>query len=146
MVSRNEDGPLISLSLKEFVLSLGDRTSAPGGGSASAAVAAMVSSLDFLFLFFCRVSFDLTVFYLEKATGYVEPNARTRQHKAKCLQQVRHSFEANFSGLSQKTAKACDCFNGLLLSCLSIKQISVFALQPVHIKPNLNNVISYIKY
>ena len=38
-----EDGPLVSLPLRQFIYSLGSRSSAPGGGSASAAIAAMVS-------------------------------------------------------------------------------------------------------
>ncbi|KAK3702871.1 hypothetical protein QZH41_014145, partial [Actinostola sp. cb2023] len=39
------DGPLASMSLKKFILSIGARTSAPGGGSAAAAVAAIGSGL-----------------------------------------------------------------------------------------------------
>ena len=36
---------LISLPLEKFILSVGDRTSAPGGGSVAAAVGALVSIL-----------------------------------------------------------------------------------------------------
>ena len=38
-----EDGPLVSLPLRQFIYSLGSRSSVPGGGSAAAAMAAMVS-------------------------------------------------------------------------------------------------------
>lgn len=38
------DGPLVSKSLKDFILSIGARTSAPGGGSAAAAIGAIVST------------------------------------------------------------------------------------------------------
>lgn len=41
MVGDVEDGPLVSMSLRQFIYSLGSRSSAPGGGSASAAIAAM---------------------------------------------------------------------------------------------------------
>lgn len=42
MVASQDDAPLASLSLQEFVRSVGARTPAPGGGSVSAAIAAMV--------------------------------------------------------------------------------------------------------
>lgn len=44
MVQTNQDigGQLASLSLRKFVQSVGARTAAPGGGSVSAAIAAMV--------------------------------------------------------------------------------------------------------
>ena len=45
MVGGDEDGPLVSMSLKGFIHSLGSRSSAPGGGSAAAAIAAIVSTL-----------------------------------------------------------------------------------------------------
>lgn len=38
-----DDKQLVSLSLQQFVLSVGARTAAPGGGSVSAAVAALVN-------------------------------------------------------------------------------------------------------
>lgn len=41
LVETCEDGPLVSMSLRQFIYSLGSRSSAPGGGSASAAIAAM---------------------------------------------------------------------------------------------------------
>ncbi|XP_068715749.1 formimidoyltransferase-cyclodeaminase-like [Montipora foliosa] len=41
LVDSTEDGPLVSLPLRQFIYSLGSRSSAPGGGSASAAMAAM---------------------------------------------------------------------------------------------------------
>ncbi|XP_015773211.1 PREDICTED: formimidoyltransferase-cyclodeaminase-like [Acropora digitifera] len=41
LVGGADDGPLVSLPLRQFIYSLGSRSSAPGGGSASAAIAAM---------------------------------------------------------------------------------------------------------
>ena len=43
------DGPLITSTVKEFVMSVAARTSAPGGGSVSALVAALVSFLNEFF-------------------------------------------------------------------------------------------------
>ncbi|CAK6983143.1 formimidoyltransferase-cyclodeaminase [Scomber scombrus] len=45
MVRSQEDGRLVSLSLQQFVHSVGARTAAPGGGSVSAAVAALGAAL-----------------------------------------------------------------------------------------------------
>ncbi|XP_066510690.1 formimidoyltransferase-cyclodeaminase-like [Hoplias malabaricus] len=46
MVEANQDeGRLVSLSLQQFVCSVGARTAAPGGGSVSAAIAAMGAAL-----------------------------------------------------------------------------------------------------
>lgn len=42
MVRSQDDRRLVSLSLQQFVKSVGARTAAPGGGSVSAAIAAMV--------------------------------------------------------------------------------------------------------
>lgn len=42
MVKPQDDNLLVSLSLKQFVKSVSARTAAPGGGSVSAAVAALV--------------------------------------------------------------------------------------------------------
>ena len=50
------DGPLIKSTVKEFVASVAARTSAPGGGSVSALVAAMV----LIFLKYVLFSFLLT--------------------------------------------------------------------------------------
>ena len=44
LVESAEDGPLVSMPLRQFIYSLGSRSPAPGGGSASAAIAAMVST------------------------------------------------------------------------------------------------------
>lgn len=44
MIDLNQDGPLVSGSLRQFVEGLAARTSAPGGGAASAAIAAMVNT------------------------------------------------------------------------------------------------------
>ncbi|XP_028992084.1 formimidoyltransferase-cyclodeaminase [Betta splendens] len=45
MVRHQDDGRLVSLSLQQFVQSVGARTAAPGGGSVSAAVAALGAAL-----------------------------------------------------------------------------------------------------
>uniref|UniRef100_A0A3B4ZFJ6 Formimidoyltransferase-cyclodeaminase n=2 Tax=Stegastes partitus TaxID=144197 RepID=A0A3B4ZFJ6_9TELE len=45
MVKPQDDGRLVSLSLQQFVRSVGARTAAPGGGSVSAAVAALGAAL-----------------------------------------------------------------------------------------------------
>ena len=42
VIGSNKNGPLVSIPLCEFIHSLGSRTASPGGGSASAAVAAIV--------------------------------------------------------------------------------------------------------
>ncbi len=43
-VASSADGPLASASVRSFVEQLAARTSAPGGGSASACIASMVST------------------------------------------------------------------------------------------------------
>ncbi|KAM6893549.1 formimidoyltransferase-cyclodeaminase [Xenentodon cancila] len=45
MVKSQENGQLVSLSLQQFVHSVGARTAAPGGGSVSAAIAALGAAL-----------------------------------------------------------------------------------------------------
>lgn len=42
-IGATKDGPLVSSSVRSFIEQLGARTSAPGGGSASALVATVVS-------------------------------------------------------------------------------------------------------
>ena len=46
LVDSVEDGPLVSMPFRQFIYSLGSRSSAPGGGSASAAIGAMVSLVN----------------------------------------------------------------------------------------------------
>lgn len=46
MIDLNKDGRLVAGSVRHFVESLAARSSAPGGGAASAAIAAMVSSIS----------------------------------------------------------------------------------------------------
>lgn len=41
-----DDGPLVSQTVRNFIRSVGDRTTAPGGGSVSALVGALVSSIN----------------------------------------------------------------------------------------------------
>ena len=45
-IGATQDGPLVSSSVRSFVEQLGARTSAPGGGSASALVATVVSGCE----------------------------------------------------------------------------------------------------
>ncbi|XP_061549036.1 formimidoyltransferase-cyclodeaminase [Phycodurus eques] len=45
MVRSQDDGRLVSLSLQQFIRSVGARTAAPGGGSVSAAIAALGAAL-----------------------------------------------------------------------------------------------------
>lgn len=45
-------GPLARLSVEKFVLSVGARTSAPGGGSVAALLAGLVCFNFFTFIFF----------------------------------------------------------------------------------------------
>lgn len=49
MVKPQDDTQLVSLSLQQFVKSVGARTAAPGGGSVSAAVAALVGKTSLRF-------------------------------------------------------------------------------------------------
>jgi formiminotetrahydrofolate cyclodeaminase len=42
VIGSNKNGPLASMPLCDFIKSLGSRTPSPGGGSGSAAVAAIV--------------------------------------------------------------------------------------------------------
>ena len=44
-IQSNADGPLLSSTIRSFVEQLGARSSAPGGGSASACIASMVKTL-----------------------------------------------------------------------------------------------------
>lgn len=46
MVKTKTDGPLVSMSLKSFILNVGARSSAPGGGSVAAAVGALGAALS----------------------------------------------------------------------------------------------------
>ncbi|XP_006824669.1 formimidoyltransferase-cyclodeaminase-like [Saccoglossus kowalevskii] len=45
MIRDDTEGPLISMSLKSFILNVGARSSAPGGGSAAAAIGAIGAGL-----------------------------------------------------------------------------------------------------
>lgn len=58
MVESVSDGPLTSMALKSFILNVGARSPAPGGGSVAAAIGAMVRSLGLrcCWLFVCSGS------------------------------------------------------------------------------------------
>ena len=51
MVETEKDGPLLSMDLKEFILTVGARSPAPGGGSVAALTATLVS-------FMCRCDWN----------------------------------------------------------------------------------------
>ena len=44
MVDKERDGPLVSMDLKDFILTVGARSPTPGGGSVAALTATLVSS------------------------------------------------------------------------------------------------------
>lgn len=56
-----EDSRLVSQSLQQFVRSVGARTAAPGGGSVSAAVAAMVMNQHECLLFAFTYAINMTL-------------------------------------------------------------------------------------
>jgi len=45
MVDKERDGPLVSMDLKDFILTVGARSPTPGGGSVAALTASLVSIL-----------------------------------------------------------------------------------------------------
>jgi len=42
MVDKEKDGPLVSMTVKDFILTVGARSPTPGGGSVAALTATMV--------------------------------------------------------------------------------------------------------
>ena len=49
MVDKERDGPLVSMDLKDFILTVGARSPIPGGGSVAALTASLVSILCHLY-------------------------------------------------------------------------------------------------
>ena len=45
MIQEDRDGPLISMGVKEFVMTVGARSPSPGGGSVAALTATLVSHI-----------------------------------------------------------------------------------------------------
>jgi len=43
MIDKEKDGPLISMDVKDFILTVGARSPTPGGGSVAALTATLVS-------------------------------------------------------------------------------------------------------
>ena len=43
MISDDNDGPLVSMDVKDFILTIGSRSPTPGGGSVAALLASLVS-------------------------------------------------------------------------------------------------------
>ena len=43
MIADDRDGPLASMDMKDFILTVGSRSPSPGGGSVSALAASLVS-------------------------------------------------------------------------------------------------------
>lgn len=46
MITEERDGPLASMDVKDFVLTVGSRSPTPGGGSVAALCASLVSNQD----------------------------------------------------------------------------------------------------
>lgn len=44
MIDKEKDGPLISMDVKDFILTVGARSPTPGGGSVAALTATLVGS------------------------------------------------------------------------------------------------------
>ena len=58
MVDKERDGPLISMDVKDFILTVGARSPTPGGGSVAALTVTLVSVA--VALNRCRIRFQLT--------------------------------------------------------------------------------------
>ena len=58
MIESNKDGPLASSTLRQFISALSSRCSTPGGGSASAAIAAMVTKFLAPFFLVCSLMIE----------------------------------------------------------------------------------------
>jgi formiminotetrahydrofolate cyclodeaminase len=43
MIADDTDGPLVSMDVKDFILTIGSRSPSPGGGSVAALLASLVS-------------------------------------------------------------------------------------------------------
>ena len=65
MVDQEKDGPLVSMDLKEFVMTVGARSPAPGGGSVSALVATLVK-----YIFVCGNVLGFSFFLGENFNSY----------------------------------------------------------------------------
>ena len=48
MIQDDRDGPLISMDVRDFIMTVGSRSPSPGGGSVSAFAASLVSKFSFL--------------------------------------------------------------------------------------------------
>jgi len=53
MVDKERDGPLVSMDLKDFILTVGARSPTPGGGSVAALTATLVCVFFLLPNFYC---------------------------------------------------------------------------------------------
>lgn len=50
MISDDHDGPLVSMDMKDFILTVGSRSATPGGGSVSALAGALVGQGHFCYV------------------------------------------------------------------------------------------------
>jgi len=57
MVDKEQDGPLVSMDVKDFILTVGARSPTPGGGSVAALTTTLVSTLCYLYASVLSVSF-----------------------------------------------------------------------------------------
>ena len=57
MIHEEKDGPLVTMSVRDFVMTVGARSATPGGGSVAAMVASLVSILGLLL----RINFHTCV-------------------------------------------------------------------------------------
>ena len=48
MIQDDRDGPLISMDVRDFIMTVGSRSPSPGGGSVSAFAASLVSMISYL--------------------------------------------------------------------------------------------------
>lgn len=52
MIADDRDGPLVSMDVKDFILTVGSRSPSPGGGSVSALAASLVITVYSLYSYY----------------------------------------------------------------------------------------------
>ena len=57
MIQDDREGPLVSMDVRDFIMTVGSRSPSPGGGSVSAFAASLVSVT---LIFFLKLFFNLT--------------------------------------------------------------------------------------
>lgn len=56
MIDKEKDGPLLSMDVKDFILTVGARSPTPGGGSVAALTATLVRNL-FLYIAMSQIQY-----------------------------------------------------------------------------------------